>query len=163
MARKQHHDTEHHSSDEGEKTQNATSARSQNGNKINPQAGSPKGAVHAPGSSLDQGGGDDPHDGRVHSGFTGDDAAHQPTASRASPASRTLGPDLGAQGDGHNHTMPVDSAERVTGSDSPNAGGIEGSPGGTQPEPGPIPSDDDPANTLADNPDDYNAQRKSQI
>jgi hypothetical protein len=132
------------------------------GKAVDPQAGSPKGAVKVPGPSLDRGGGGDPHDGRAHDGLSGDDGAHQATDSLATPASGTFGPDLGAQGDTRNHAMP-DAVERVTGSDTPNEGGIEGSPGGPRKRPARIPGDDDPADVLADTPDTHNAQRKSQI
>jgi hypothetical protein len=133
--------------------------------KVNPQAGAPKGAVKVPGPSLDAGGGSDPHDGRAHQGFTGDDGAHQSTDSSGSPSSSQPGvtADLGAQGDSRNHAMPVDNAERVTGSHSPNAGGIEGSPGGPKKGPKRVPGDEDPKDALADRPHTHNAQRKSQI
>ncbi|WP_158883943.1 hypothetical protein [Rhodanobacter sp. L36] len=136
-----------------------------NAKKVNPQAGASKGAVKGPGPSLDTGGGRDPHDGRAHQGFTGDDGAHPSTDTSGSPSSLQPGAagDLGAQGDTRNHAMPVGNAERVTGSHSPNAGGIEGSPGGPKKGPKRIPGDDDPKDALADRPNTHNAQRKSQV
>jgi hypothetical protein len=95
--------------------------------------------------SLDEGGGDDPHDGRAHHGLSGDDGAHEPTDHTGTPASLQLGPaaDLGAQQDQRLHGMPRDPATRTTGADTPNAGGIAGSPGHPSPEsPMHFPGDD---------------------
>jgi hypothetical protein len=85
-----------------------------------------------PRMSLDEGGGTDPSDGRAHHGFSGDDGEHLATGSTAVPAAREPGnvADLGAQQDVRVHGMPRDPAERTTGADTPNRGGIAGSPGG---------------------------------
>lgn len=135
------------------------------GGVVNPQVGSPKGAVKMPSQSLDTGSGDEPHDGRAHAGFSGDDGKFQSTDSTGSPA--TLQPGrvagLGAEGDGRNHGMPTDRTEWVTGSDTPNEGGIEGSPGHPSDGPERIPGDLDDEDRLNDTPDQNNDQRKSQI
>lgn len=94
--------------------------------------GGPLGRADPPRMSLDQGGGKAPSDGRAHHGFSGDDGAHLATGSTGTPASRQSGTaaDLGAQQDQRLHASPSDPAERTTGGDSPNRGGIAGSPGG---------------------------------
>lgn len=93
--------------------------------------GGPLGRVDPPRMSLDEGRGM-PSDGRAHQGFSGDDGAHLATGSTGTPASRQPGAaaDLGAQQDRRLHGRPQDPAERTTGADSPNRGGIAGSPGG---------------------------------
>lgn len=133
---------------------------------VNPRAGSPKGAVDMPGPSLDDGGGEDPHDGRAHSGFTGDDGAHQPTDSAGTAASLQPGSvgDLGAQQDQRMHAIPTDPAERTTGADTPNQGGVAGSPGGPSKETGHIPGqDEDEDGTTSGGQSGNDAQRDSQI
>jgi hypothetical protein len=94
--------------------------------------GGPLGRVDPPRMSLDQGGGKTPSDGRAHHGFSGDDGAHLATGSTGTPPSRqrSSAADLGAQQDQRLHASPRDPAERTTGGDSPNRGGIAGSPGG---------------------------------
>lgn len=92
----------------------------------------PLGAQAAPiRQSLDNGGGSDPHDGRAHHGLSGDDGEHEPADHTGTPASLQPGPasDLGAQQDQRLHGMPRDPAARTTGADTPNEGGIAGSPG----------------------------------
>lgn len=131
----------------------------------NPSAGSPKGAVNVPGPSLDSGGGKNPHDGRAHDGFTGDDGEHVPTDSDVRPPSRRPGAaaDLGGQQDPRAHRIPVDPAERTTGADSPNEGGIAGTPGGPR-ESGPIPGvDEDEESTTGGGQSGNDAQRDPQV
>jgi hypothetical protein len=88
-------------------------------------------------NSLDQGDGSDAGDGREQHGFSGDDGEYEPTfgtstGSTGTPASLQTGPvgDLGAQQDRRVQGMPSDPAERTTGADTPNRGGVAGSPGG---------------------------------
>lgn len=97
--------------------------------------------VDVPGPSLDEGGGQRPHDGHAHQGLTGDDGQHQPTDSRGTPAATQPGnaADLGAQSDQRRHAIPGDPAERATGADTPNEGGIAGSPGGPKNAPERVP------------------------
>jgi len=111
---------------------------------VNPHAGSPRGAVDVPGPSLDEGGGEQAHDNRAHHGLTGDDGRHQATDSSGAPASAQpgAGADLGAQGDQRRHAIPGDPAERATGADTPNEGGIAGSPGGPKNAPERVPGQD---------------------
>lgn len=114
------------------------------GRKVDPQAGSPKGAVDVPGPSLDEGDGNDPHDTRAHRGFSGDNGGRRASDSPGTPASRQPGPaaDLGAQADQRRHGVPGDPAERATGADTPNDGGIAGSPGGPVGAPERVPGQD---------------------
>lgn len=133
---------------------------------VNPQAGSPKGAVDMPGPSLDSGGGADPRDGRAHSGFTGDDGAHQATDSAGTAASLQPGSvgDLGAQQDQRVQGMPTDPAERTTGADTPNKGGVAGAPGGPSKETGHIPGqDEDEDGTTGGGQSGNDRQRDSQM
>lgn len=99
-------------------------------------------AVPLPGPSLDSGGG--PGDGRAHHGFTGDDGEHVPGESkvRAPSLQPGLASDLGGEQDPRAHGIPDDPAERTTGADAPNDGGIAGAAGGPR-ESGPIPGEDD--------------------
>lgn len=131
----------------------------------NADANEIKDAVQTPGPSLDDGGAGDAHDGRAHSGFTGDDGAHQPTDSQARPSSSQPGiaSGLGAGSDVRNHDMPPDATQRVTGSNAPNEGGIAGSPGGPKSGPHHIPGDSDAADVVNEMPNKHNDQRKSQI
>ena len=94
--------------------------------------GGPLGKARAPKVALDEGGGDDPADGRAHHGLSGDDGRHLATGSHGTPPMRSPGAaaDLGAQQDQRVHGIPADPAERTTGADSPNRGGTAGSPGG---------------------------------
>jgi hypothetical protein len=150
-----------------------TSTQSQGGIKhagsakqgLNPQAGSPKGAVKVPGPSLDTGGGDDPHDGRSHSGFSGDNGSHQAPDSTSTAASSQPGStgDLGAQSDQRIHEMPEDPAERTSGADTPNAGGIEGSEGGPRRTPKHIPGESDEDGASGGGQSGNDPQRDSQI
>jgi hypothetical protein len=119
-------------------------AASAAGENVNPQAGSPRGAVDVPGPSLDEGSGERAHDNRAHHGLTGDDGQHQATDSRGTPASTQPGAsaDLGAQSDQRRHAIPGDPAERATGADTPNQGGIAGSPGGPKNAPERVPGQD---------------------
>lgn len=161
---------QHHGKSGGENTQSQGGIGRRAGaaadKPVNPQAGSPKGAVDVPGPSLDSGGGDNPHDGRAHSGFTGDDGAHQPTDANAGTAA-SLQPgkmgDLGAQQDQRRHGISEDPAERTTGADTPNAGGIAGSPGGPT-EAARVPGqDDDEDATTGGGQSGNDAQRDPQI
>lgn len=131
----------------------------------NPSAGSPKGAVDVPGPSLDSGGGKDSHDGRAHHGFTGDDGDHVSSDSHVrSPSSQPgAAADLGGEQDQRAHAIPHDPAERTTGADSPNEGGIAGAPGGPR-ESGPIPGEDeDEDSTTGGGQSGNDAQRDPQI
>jgi hypothetical protein len=114
------------------------------GENVNPHAGSPRGAVSVPGPSLDEGGGERTRDNRAHHGLTGDDGRHQATDSSGAPPSAQpgTGTDLGAQGDQRRHAIPGDPAERATGADTPNEGGIAGSPGGPKNAPERVPGQD---------------------
>ncbi|MEO7072651.1 MAG: hypothetical protein ABI300_06645 [Rhodanobacter sp.] len=97
-----------------------------------------RGAVTVPGPSLDDAGGEHPHDGRAHQGLSGDDAAHRASGSSAVPASGSTGAaaDLGRV---HDPRQPIsnDPAELTTGGDRPNDGGrmtgAAGGPGPTAP------------------------------
>lgn len=131
----------------------------------NPSAGSPKGAVNVPGPSLDSGGGKNPHDGRAHHGFTGDDGEHVPSDSDVrSPSSQPgAAADLSGEQDQRAHGIPDDPAERTTGADTPNEGGIAGAPGGPR-ESGPIPGEDEDEDTTTGGGQSGNdAQRDPQI
>ena len=94
--------------------------------------GGPRGGADPPKMSLDEGGGDAPGDGRAHHGLSGDDGGHLATGSEATPPMQSPGvaADLGAQQDQRLHGAPGDPAERTSGADSPNRGGMGGSPGG---------------------------------
>lgn len=112
-----------------------------------------RGAVEVPGPSLVEDDGNDPHDGRAHHGFTGDDGGHLPTDSAGVPASGAVG-DVADLGRGHDrrHGISDDPAERTTGGDRPNAGDrLNGAPGGPRPTvPAQLPGDD---TSLADDAD----------
>lgn len=107
---------------------------------VDPTAGLPNGPLGRRAEpirqNLDAGGDGQPHDGRAHHGLSGDDGEHEPTDSTGTPASLQPGraADLGAQQDQRLHGMPRDPAARTTGADSPNEGGIAGSPGHPSPE-----------------------------
>lgn len=136
------------------------------GGSVDPHAGSPQGAVDVPGPSLDDGGGKRPHDNRAHSGFSGDDGEHRSTDSDGTPASLQPGKaaDLGAQGDQRRHGVPDDPAERATGADTPNQGGIAGSPGGPANAPDRVPDRDrDDDATTGGSQSGNDPQRDSQI
>ena len=108
----------------------AQAARSQFDAAAGLPGGLPK--VDPPPNALDQGGGGRSHSGRAEHGFSGDDGEHVPTDSTGTPASLQPGvaADLGAQQDTRLHGRPRDAAERTTGADTPNRGGVAGSPGG---------------------------------
>jgi hypothetical protein len=127
---------------------------------------SSKDAVDVPGPSLDDGGGERPHDTRAHHGFSGDDGQHQATDSRGTATSAQPGSasDLGAQDDQRKHAIPDDPAERVSGADTPNQGGIAGSPGGPAREPRHVPGQDrDSDSTTSGSQSGNDPQRDSQI
>ncbi|WP_336808501.1 hypothetical protein [Fulvimonas yonginensis] len=128
--------------------------------------GGPLGKVDPPKMSLDEGGGEDPADGRAHHGFTGDDGAHLATGSESTPPMRSPGPaaDLGAQQDQRVHGVPRDPAERTTGADSPNRGGTAGSPGGpAKMAPSHIPGQDADEGIIQGGQSGNDAQRDPQI
>ncbi|MFC5440764.1 hypothetical protein [Rhodanobacter ginsenosidimutans] len=161
---------DHHHPTAGENVQSqggiGRKAASAAGDSVNPQAGSPRGAVDVPGPSLDEGGGQRPHDGRADHGLTGDDGQHSSTDSRGTPAARQPGDasDLGAQGDQRRHAIPGDPAERVTGADTPNDGGIAGSPGGPKNAPERVPGQNRDSDATTDGSQSGNdRQRDSQI
>lgn len=136
------------------------------GGPVDPRAGSPHGAVDVSGPSLDEGGGKRPHDNRAHHGLSGDDGEHLPTDSQGSAGSPQPGAaaDLGAQGDQRKHGIPDDPAERVSGADSPNAGGIAGSPGGPASAPPRIPGEDRDSDAMTSGSQSGNdPQRDQQI
>ena len=136
------------------------------GGPADPRAGAPRGAVDVPGPSLDGGGGRRPHDNRAHHGFSGDDGEHLSTDSHGTAVSAQPGAaaDLGAQSDQRRHGMPDDPAERATGADSPNAGGIAGSPGGPASAPARIPGQDRDSDAMTSGSQSGNdPQRDQQI
>jgi hypothetical protein len=112
---------------------------------FDPAAGMPGGPLGGrtdpPDDSLDEGGAGRPHDSRAHHGLSGDDGAHEPADSGGTPATLQPGPvaDLGAQQEQRLHGVPQDPAERTTGADTPNQGGVAGSPGGPKNAPPRIP------------------------
>lgn len=93
-------------------------------------------------------------------------ASTLPTDSQGSAGSPQPGAaaDLGAQGDQRKHGMPDDPAERVSGADSPNAGGIAGSPGGPASAPPRIPGEDRDSDAMTSGSQSGNdPQRDQQI
>lgn len=123
------------------------------------------GSIDPPPLSIEQGDGP-PHDGWAHHGFSGDNGPHEPTDSGGTPASLQpgLAADLGAQKDQRLHGMPRDPAERTTGADTPNQGGIAGSPGGPHATvPRHIPGEDPDKGTRLGGQSDHYNQRDPQI
>ena len=142
----------------------AQEARAQFGPTTGLPAGSRGERMDAPGPSLDEGD-DDPHDGRAHHGFTGDDGEHESASRTGTPASLQAGPvgDLGAQQDQRLHGVPQDPAERTTGADTPNQGGVAGSPGGPRDAPPRIPGQNIDEGTTGGGQNGNDEQRDPQI
>lgn len=133
------------------------------GTSVNPQAGSPKGAVDMPGPSLDAGGGDDPHDGRAHHGFTGDDGAHQSTDDAATAASLQPGAagDLGAQQDQRDRRITEEGVGRMSEVDTLDEVDLPPSPAGPKNADRVPGRSDDEEGAAAGDEDGYSAPRDS--